>query len=938
MIDYTSIEKKWQTKWSDAKLFENDVSTSKPYMVTAAFPYVNAPQHIGHLRTYGTADVLARYKRMRGYNVLFPMAFHATGTPVLAFAKRIRENDEELKKELRIFHIPEDDIAKMTDPLFIAMYFAEEIEKGMHAAGYSIDWRRKFISIDKNFSKFVEWQFKLLNEKGLLVQGKHPVGWCLNENNAVGMHDTKHDVEPEIESETAVKFKVDGEDTYVLCATYRPETIHGVTNLFVDEKANYVRCSINNSVESYYMSESSVKTLSYQLDLKVLDTVNGSEMLKKKCINPATNASIPIFPGFAVKKDVGTGIVMSVPAHAPFDYAAVERLRATGYNVGEINPIIVLELKDSESTSGDSVTIPALTYIELVGGTVDSDDQTLEKATKMEYKEEFHRGVMTIQGYEGVSEQEARDRMKESMIKDGSAIEIYTLANEKTVYCRCGSNVVVRLVDNQWFINYGNNEWKEKTKEAFSHISVLPEKSRGAFVSALDWINMRAAERAQGLGTPFPFDKTHIIESLSDSTVYMSFYTYSNYLGDIDSNKLTPEFFDYVLLGNGSPDEVSKKTGIEYDTIKKCRESFAYWYTETSRHSSPDLIFNHLTMYLFNHVALLNKENWPKQIVVNGTVLSEGEKMSKSLGNIVPLIDGFKKHGVDPLRFVVVAGADLFSDSEFNDDAVNGVKDRFEMLYNACVDSNSMDTGELKPIDYWLYSKLNRKIKTVTSAMEKLELREASTELLYNTIIELKKYKNRGGNNGIVLKDYLSKIVLMLQPIAPHISEELWNILGNDSFSSVEKWPDPEESMISDSVEAGEELIDSTIADARQVMTLMSKKGVKVKSVKVIVADDWKRTVNNSISEYRDVGKAIGSVDDAHKEEASKYAALIAKRMNEVKKSRLSQEEEYSTLTNSKKDLENVLGITVEIENEHDSSSTRKTRALPEKPSIELVS
>ena len=91
-----------------------------------------------------------------------------------------------------------------------------------------------------------------------------------------------------------------------------------------------------------------------------------------------------------------------------------------------------------------------------------------------------------------------------------------------------------------------------------------------------------------------------------------------------------------MFLGKGDVEAVAASTGIDYTLIKKCRESFDYWYTETSRHSGPDLIFNHLTMYIFNHVAIFDKEYWPKQIVVNALVNYEGEKMSKSLGNIVP--------------------------------------------------------------------------------------------------------------------------------------------------------------------------------------------------------------------------------------------------------------------------------------------------------------
>ena len=127
-MDYKAIEAKWQKAWDEAKVYEVEPNDRKGMLVTAAFPYVNAPQHMGHLRTYGTADAYARYKRMRGMNVLYPMGFHDTGTPIIAFAKRIAVNDKDLINELKTFyHISDENIAKMSDPVFIANYFSNEV-------------------------------------------------------------------------------------------------------------------------------------------------------------------------------------------------------------------------------------------------------------------------------------------------------------------------------------------------------------------------------------------------------------------------------------------------------------------------------------------------------------------------------------------------------------------------------------------------------------------------------------------------------------------------------------------------------------------------------------------------------------------------------------------------------------------------------------------
>ncbi|MEM3405124.1 MAG: leucine--tRNA ligase [Candidatus Micrarchaeaceae archaeon] len=946
IIDYKSIEEKWQAEWEKAKIFESDVNNEKkPYMVFAAFPYVNSPQHIGHLRTYGTADILARYMRMRGYNVLFPMGLHATGTPVLAFAKRIANNDKELIDEMKLFEVPEEAIKKMTSPEFIAEYFEKRTIEEMHRMGYSIDWRRMFVSIEPFFSKFVEWQFGILNEKGLLVQGKHPVGWCPNENNAVGMHDTKHDVEPEIEEETAIKFRVEGEDAAMLCSTYRPETIFGVTNIFVNEGAQYILCEIEGS--KYYIAKDAAVRLGFQMKIKPIREVAASELLQKRCINPMTNESIPVLPGFFVKPSLGTGMVMSVPAHAPFDYAAIERLRASGYPLPNIVPKKIIEVEIGRSLSDVSAgeakalhpEIPALAYLEILHTGVNAIDDMLEFATKLQYREESHWGKMLVKGYEGMNEPDAREKVKEELMRRGSAISIYILQNGPVI-CRCGAEVVVKVVEDQWFLNYGNAKWKEMAKDAFGGVRVLPDVQRNAIAAAIDWINLRAVARAQGLGTRFPLDTHFIIESLSDSTIYPAFYTISNFIRGIDVGKLKREFFDYVFRGIGDADAVCKSTGIDFEVIKRCRESFDYWYKNTSNHSGPDLIPNHITMFIFNHAVVFERQYWPKQIVINGTVLSEGEKMSKSLGNIVPLSVGIRKFGADPLRFVVAGSVDIQGDGEFSVAAINGASERFEYLYNLALKVDEFEATALSDIDYWLYSKMNSKIKKATAAMDGLQMRTASTEILYNSVLELKHYFERGGKNNIVLKEFIQNVSLMLQPLAPHIAEEIWHAIGNNTFASTEKWPPVSEEMISSKVERKEALLEDVIEDIEAAKLAIKKKCKEPKSVTIIVASEWKRSAMNTLAEAKDIDKAIstemgkGAGTDAGK--LAKYLSRFAKSINEVEKVEISAQEEYSFINGAKDYIAKKIGCSVNVELEEASKSGRAERAVPLKPSIDI--
>ncbi len=569
MINYQEIEKKWQQAWADAKIFEVEPSDKESLMVSAAIPYVNAPPHMGHVRTYATPDVYARYMRMKGINVLYPFGFHATGTPVVGFAKRIAKGDTELINELKIFHVSDSDIAQMTSPEFIADYFIKQQEFEWRKAGLGIDWRRKFISTEPMFSKMIEWQFMRLKEKGYLTKGTHPVGWCTNENNAVGQHDTMHDVQPKIEEVVAIKFKDSASNVYFPCTTYRPETIYGVTNIFIKEDATYVIVQING--DQYYMSKEASFVLSHQFDIVIKGEIAGTDLLKKKAINPITKEEVPVLPGFFVKLDVGTGIVMSVPAHAPFDYAALERLKSGGYSMPAMEYKKIIDVEQKAGSIGKSLessalggkrgnvmhrNIPALAYLELMGTDQNAMEEQLEIATKAAYKEESHYGVMLVGKYTGKAEPEARDALKDDMTKEKSAFVMFTIANPEPVVCRCGYKVIVNIVKDQWFINYGDENWKAQARKALASMKVYPEKYRKTFESLVDWIDERATESAQGLGTKFPFNPEHIIESLSDSTIYMTYYTYIPLLraSGVKPEQLKPEFFDYIVNSIGDVD------------------------------------------------------------------------------------------------------------------------------------------------------------------------------------------------------------------------------------------------------------------------------------------------------------------------------------------------------------------------------------------------
>ncbi|MEM2082134.1 MAG: leucine--tRNA ligase, partial [Candidatus Bathyarchaeia archaeon] len=814
--DFERLERKWQSIWEERRLFEADPDPGREkFYITVAYPYPNSPQHIGHGRTYTITDVYARYKRMRGYNVLFPMAFHYTGTPILAMAKRIEAGDEELLRIFTdIYGIPEGRLSDFKDPLAMAKYFHEEIRDGMRRMGYSIDWRREFTTIDPQYGKFIEWQFKKLLDKGLISKGSHPVGWCPSCRNPVGQHDTQGDVEPEIIEFTVIKFESDG--IVLPTATLRPETIFGVTNLWVNPDGVYVRAKVGREVW-IVSEEASGKLPHLNFDVEVIERIPGRELVGIRARNPLTGGKAIVLPASFVDTDNGTGLVMSVPAHAPFDYAALEEAKA---RAGELKGAYGIEPEELASLAPIPLIecdgyskVPAEDIVKRLG-IKGQMDPNLKRATEILYSDEFHRGRTRpeLGQYGGLPVKEARDRVRKDLLESGRGDLICEIAN-KPVFCRCGAKCTVKILSDQWFIDYANRSWKGLAKECLSEMKILPEDLRREFEYTIDWLKERACARQSGLGTKLPWDRNWIIESLSDSVIYMAYYTIAKQIREygIDPSKLDEGVFDYIFLGKGNADDISKRLGIERIALEGMKSEFSYFYPLDSRHSGRDLIPNHLTFFIFNHAAIFPRDKWPRQIVVNGSVLYEGKKMSKSLGNILPLKDAIRKYGADTLRLALLSTAELMQDVNFSEDLAESLKGRLVQLYRSSLEFLALpQRGRMEHIDKWLLSRLQRVVERTSESMEALKARDALNHPLFLLEQDIQWYLKRCKALGIdpdgdVLRRVVSTRLRLLAPYIPHICEELWERMGNAVPISISRWPEVDGSLIDPAAEAIEE-------------------------------------------------------------------------------------------------------------------------------------
>ena len=908
-IDWASIEKKWRHRWEEQKTFQTDPDFGKKkYFITVAYPYPNSPQHIGHGRTYTLADTHARYMRMKGYNVLFPMGFHYTGTPILAMSRRVAAGDKELIDTFHdIYHIKDETIAGFVDPVKIASYFHNEIKLGMKEMGFSIDWRREFTTVDKLYSKFISWQFRTLLKKGLIVQGSHPVGWCPNDQNPVSQHDTIGDIEPDFNEYTLIKFKFDG---YVIpAATLRPETIYGTTNLWVNPKIEYVKIHIDN--EKWIVSNETIRKLEFlNHTIAIQSTVKAKDLVGKYVENPINQVLVPLYPASFVKADSGTGIVMSVPAHAPYDYLALADLKQNisiknefGLSSVNVDPINII------NSGGYAATEKAIAVEQIIKkfNIKNQQDPQLEKATNELYFQEFYSGIMlqNTGKYAGMSVAEAKERIKREIITSGHADIMFELVN-KPVICRCGTECVVKLLDDQWFLNYGDEKWKELAHECINKMDIIPEDIREEFNYVVGWLRERACARKSGLGTKLPWAEDWIIESLSDSVIYMAYYIIAKYVNDSNYSNfldgINDSFFDYVLLGNGNAIQIATDCKIPIALIEQIRNEFCYFYPVDSRHSGRDLVPNHLSFFVFNHVAIFPIKNWPKQIVVNGSVLMEGKKMSKSLGNIIPLRSAIKDHTADAIRLAILSSAELLQDADFSFNAVNGIevklRDIYEMGRDYSIKNLQIEKTKSKIIeleDRWLISRLQHIVADTTTSMDKLRVREALNNILHLLDKDLQWYKKRVRAKGredsvsTILSLFLDTRIRLLAPFAPFTSEEVWEGIGNSPTSIIfAGWPIANEDKKDPVAEESEQLIMNIVSDLQYIIKL-----TKIVPTRIVIytASYWKRKLYQKILacilledkvNFTDIMKQLTKADTEVAPKAKANPNLVKKMIEDI--------------------------------------------------------
>jgi leucyl-tRNA synthetase len=951
------IEEKWQAQWEKAHVFEADPDPKKQkVLVTFPYPYMNGPLHVGHAFTATRVDAYARFKRMQGYNVLWPWAWHWTGQPLLGASQRVAKGDEEYIRVLReVDGVPEEELKKFVDPLYMAQYYTGEGRSVAKRIGFSIDWRREFNTVTPTYQKFIEWQYANLKEKGYVTRGTHPVVWCPKDKSPTGDHDRQVGEGVTPEEYTLIKYKLD-EATYLPAATFRPETIYGVTNMWINPDATYVEAKVNR--ENWIISQEAAEKLREQeRTVEVKRAFKGRELIGKNFENPVTKAKFPILPGWFVDPNQATGVVYSVPAHAPYDWLALKDLREKPEVLRDfgVDPEILKHVKPISLIKVEGFgEYPAVELVEQMG-VKDQHDPKADEATKVLYKKEFHGGVLNENcgPYAGKTVREVKDALIRDFKKLGVADNMYDLP--QSVVCRCMTPCIVKILSDQWFLNYSDPAWKEKAKEVVAQMKVYPETATQLFIAIIDWLKEWACARTTGFGTPLPWGKGWIIETLSDSTIYMAFYTINKHIRQygVKPEALTHEVFDYLFYGKGNAAQLSKTSGVSAEILKSMREEFLYWYPFDLRVSAKELVPNHLTFCIFHHAALFPPEHWPRAMGVNGMLMIEGKQMHKSKGNFVTMKNAVERYGADATRCALLLGAEGMDDPDWRADNVGDLQGKFESLLTFAGDIIAKAKSQKgTALERWLLSKMQSRIAEVTQAMDELKTRTALQAALFDTWNDIRWYMQRGGKSDSAALGEAVKVWLrLLAPFAPYMCEELWSQTGEEGFISVAEWPRVDAQRIDVAAEEQENLITDLIADT---LNILKATKITPKRVCYYTAAAWKWRVYLKVLERAMAGEAkINEVmrelaaDPAlkpHMKDAASLVPRIVKALNRLSSERkanilkIKETKESEIITGALDFLKERFNVEVSVYGEEDAErydpKQRAQMAMPYQPAI----
>ncbi|MBE6732891.1 MAG: leucine--tRNA ligase [Ruminococcaceae bacterium] len=737
--NYTEIEKKWQDIWDEKQTFaaKNDYTLPKFYGLVE-FPYPSAQGlHVGHPRSYTALDIVARKKRLQGYNVLYPMGWDAFGLPTENFA---------IKNHIHPSIVTENNVANF--------------KKQLKSLGFSFDWGREINTTDPAYYKWTQWIFLQLFKKGLAYKKEMSVNWCTSCKCVLANEEVVNGVCERCGSEvvhkeksqwmlriteyaeklidgldeidfiervktqqrnwigrsygTQVKFKASTGDEFEIYTT-RADTLFGATYMVMSPEHPLIEKwadTIGNMDEVKAYKEAAARKSDFERTELAKDKT-GVRIEGVTAINPVNNKEIPIFISDYVLISYGTGAIMAVPAHDTRDWEFAKKFGL---------PIV-------EVVAGGNVEEAAFT--------------------------DCNTGVMVNSGFlNGLSVEEAKKAiqawLKERQLgelKTNYKLRDWVFSRQRywgepipIVYCeKCG---YVALPESELPLVLPNVESYEPTDNGESPLAKMT-----------DWVNT-TCPHCGGKATR----ETDTMPQWAGSSWY---------------------FLRYMDPNN--TDALASKEALEY-------WGPVDWYNGGMEHTTLHLLYSRFWhRFLYDIGVVPNKEPYAKR-TSHGMILGEnGEKMSKSRGNVVNPDEIIKDYGADTMRVYEMFMGDFEKAAPWKQSSIKGSKRFLEKIW-ALVDIMTDLDGYSKELE----SEFHKTVKKVTEDIEELKMNTA--------IAALMSLLNAISAKGSITKGEMKTLLLLLNPFAPHITEEMWEICGFEGMLNEAKWPEYDEAKCVDAL------------------------------------------------------------------------------------------------------------------------------------------
>ncbi|KAL8921893.1 MAG: hypothetical protein Q9208_005497 [Pyrenodesmia sp. 3 TL-2023] len=738
--------------------------------------------------------------------------------------------------------IPREEIHKFADANYWLEYFPPLCKRDLNNFGARIDWRRSFVTTDANpyYDTFVRWQMNRLKELNKIQYGNRYTIYSPKDGQPCMDHDRTEGEGVAPQEYTALKLKVkewspgaakfiqgkipESANVYFIPATLRPETMYGQTCCFVGPKITYGIFQVSEN-EYYVMTKRAAWNMAFQgiffkdddfpraaSELAPVVELTGSSVIGTLVNAPLSvhKEGVRILPMDTVSPTKGTGVVTSVPSDSPDDYATVTDLakKAEYYGIkrewAELEIVPVLETPSYGKLAAEFL-------VKKLKINSPKDTKQLAEAKELAYKEGYYKGTMVVGDFRGDAVEVAKPKVKAQLIQAGEAFE-YAEPNGHVV-SRSADECVVAFLG-QWFLNYGENDpaWRDQVLDYVKNdMETYSSETKNGFEKNLEWLNRWACARTYGLGSKLPWEPKFLVESLSDSTIYMAYYTIAHLLHSdifgtqagllsIKPDQMLDEVWDYIFCRREISGELLKACSISKSDLQTMRREFEYWYPLDMRISGKDLIPNHLTFFLYIHTALFSREYWPCGVRANGHLMLNGEKMAKSTGNFLTLNDAVSKYGADASRIALADAGDGVEDANFEETVANQIILRMYTLKEWCEETNADTSLRTGPSDKNLWDSLfENEMRTLVheayAHYAATDYKVALKSALYDFTSARDFYREALAAASIpmhrdLVTTYISLQALLVTPIAPHWADYIWQeVLQKPTTIQNALWP-----------------------------------------------------------------------------------------------------------------------------------------------------